>query len=190
MNNLKPKIINVLKEKLLTKHADLLTFTNLYHAKGGVNTTVGYLENCRVVKVFEDQQGIWQAGYCINDSSTMRYLEPFEPLLKKRILKDKNLNEEDLAEITQIWMNRTMLLDDTLRLKIYFSSINDGILAGKPFLIGGSKVASVWKSYENILPHELYFGLVPFKHGLELGKIVYNTTEGASNNLDIYKSTL
>jgi hypothetical protein len=168
----------------LKSQEEFEAFVKIYcHDKKGVQTSTEYLEKCSLVRVYEDNAGVWQGGYCVNKEISLRYFEPFEATLKKRILKDKMLFEEEMVEISQIWMNREVLLNEANRMNIYLSSMKSALETDRPIIIGGSKVASVWKSYELVMPHELYFGLVPFSTGNELGKIVYNTNDGLKEAL-------
>jgi hypothetical protein len=174
-----------LQSKDLTTQEEFEKFIAIYcHDKKGVKTSTEYLKKCSLVRVYEDIAGVWQGGYCVNKEISLRYFEPFDTTLKKRILKDKMLFEEEMVEISQIWMNREVLLDEANRMNIYLSSMKSALETGMPIIIGGSKVASVWKSYELVMPHELYFGLVPFPTGNELGKIVYNTNDGLREALE------
>jgi hypothetical protein len=178
-----------LQSRDLTSQKDFEKFVEIYcNEKKGVETSIGYLKRCSLVRIYEDITGKWQGGYCINQDISLRYFEPFDETLKKRILKDKNLLENEIVEISQIWMNREVLLDEANRMNIYLSSVKSALDTNKHIIIGGSKVASVWKSYELIMPHELFFGLVPFPTGYELGKIVYTTDEELVKTLEKYKS--
>lgn len=121
--------------------------------------------------------GEWIAGYCINQEANFRYLEFLNDYSKKVMLRDKGLVEDELVEITCIWMNREVLKNEQVRLMVYFTSLEDALETNQPVIIGGSKIMAVWKNFEIPLPYELYFGLVPFSEKYEMAKIVYAKAE-------------
>lgn len=152
-------------------------FREIYHGKNGETVSVEYLARCATVKAFINENGDWVAGYCVNYQPNFRYLETFGDYLKKMILRDKDLKEGDLVEIACIWMNREVLKDEMKRLNVYFTSLEDALSTEKGTIMGGSKIMSVWKNFEIPLPHEMYFGIVPFAEKPELGKIVYASSQ-------------
>lgn len=157
----------------LNTTTELIKFIELYKSKNGENVSIQYLAQCEAVKVLTNVNGDWIAGYCVNAQSDFRYLNVLDDYSKKVVLRDKNIQENDLVEITCIWMNREVLKDDFTRLNVYFSSLRDALSTNKVIIIGGSKIMSVWKNFEKPLPNELYFGYIPFTEKLEIGKIVY-----------------
>ncbi len=176
---------HTLVPKVLHTGNQFSQFVYAYHAKHGMPTQIEYLEKCHKVAVFTDTNDNWLAGYCINAKPGMRYLSTFDPLTKRRILKDKQLKEEEIVEISQIWMDKSIFLKPELRLAIYAAAVNAALATQKPIIIGGSIVASVWKGYEAILPNELYFGYVPFAHGYQFGKIVYASRDAVMENIEV-----
>lgn len=167
----------MLQSKYLRTTIEFNRFSEIYHSKNGEKVSLEYLAHCAFVKVFINENEEWTAGYCVNHQPSFRYFEPFGEYLKNMILRDKLLKEENLVEIACIWMNRQVVKNETERLNVYFSSLEDAILTDKDNIMGGSKIMSVWKNFEKPLPLEMYFGLINFSEKQELGKIVYATRE-------------
>jgi hypothetical protein len=93
-----------------------------------------------------------------------------------------------MAEISCIMIERGLTRKNPeCRLDVYYQSIYDAASCKKPYIIGGSKVFTTWKTFEIILPKCIYFGFVPFNNSLEIAKIVYNTTEDALVKLNEFK---
>ena len=46
-----------------------------------------------------------------------------------------------------------------------------------------SKIFTIWKTFETILPKTVYFGFVPFSEGMKLAKIICANSELAISNL-------
>lgn len=176
-----------LKVRELNSVHEFEEFSRKYISKNGVSVDFLYLITSTKVVVFVDEYNEWQGGFVINAETSMRYLTPFEERFKRIILRDAQLKEEDLVEITCIWINSALNKKNPYaRLAIYEKAINYAAETQKKYIIGGSVIFSVWKTFEIILPHTLYFGFVPFDKGSEFGKIVYNTPEDALQRLRIY----
>jgi hypothetical protein len=137
--------------------------------------------------IFIDEEVNWVAGYVINSTNNLRYLDPFDNLVKNTIYRDKNIKEGESSEITCIKIEPSLTKKDKMaRLRIYAEEVKDDYETKKKYIFGGSKIFTVWKAFEQILPNTLYFGLVPFECGMEMGKIVYNEAKASKEAMDEY----
>jgi hypothetical protein len=176
-----------LKSKVLSHIDDFKRFQNYYNHFHGVEVDISYLLISSLVRVFYISEDQWLAGYVINDKCPMRYFEPFTDSTKRIIFRDAGINEDQSAEITCIWIDNKLTRSDTnARLFVYRSSIQDAAKTGKEYVIGGSIILTVWRTFQIVLPHTFYFGLVPFQDRLEMGKIVYNQAQDALDRFENY----
>lgn len=177
--------------KFLESTADLQEYALLYHRKHGVWVDIDYLKNSDAVIVFLDKCGKWQGGFVINSQIPLRYLAPFDAPTKQIILRSTQMKESELAEITCIWISTELTKQNKYaRLLIYEKALEFAASSNKKYIIGGSVQYAVYKTFELILPHTLYFGYVPFGTDYQLGKIVYNTPEDALIRLQNYYQQL
>ncbi len=179
---------NSLKSKILKTPEELEQFNKFYTSKNDtVPIPFQYLYLADKVKVFIDEEGTWVAGYVINSTNNLRYLDPFDNLVRNTIYRDKNIKEGESSEITCIKIEQSLTKKDKMaRLRIYAEAVNDAHETKKKYILGGSKIFMVWKVFEQILPNTLYFGLVPFEGGMEMGKIVYNEAQASKEAMDEY----
>lgn len=160
-------------------------FARTYNSmKNTVNVELSYLLTATRVVVMVDAKGTWRGGYVVNSSTPLRYLDSFSEATKRTLRRDSGISENDMVEMACIWIiSEERRLYEVERLQVYAHAVRDAVATKKTYLIGGSKILQVWKTFELILPKVLYFGFIEFQDSQELGKIVYNDAVDAEMRL-------
>lgn len=152
-------------------------FIKFYNALDEVSVTEAYLNACDAIRVFYYNEDEWLAGYALNTEASPRYFEPFTEKQKKTILKDKKILESRILEITCLKIDyRLLATSERERLRIYNNLFQDifAVTEQECYIIVGSKIPGIWKSFQQIIPQELYFGIISFSNGEEeLCKILF-----------------
>jgi hypothetical protein len=93
----------------------------------------------------------WEAGFIINSTPEFRYFETLEESIKLAKLAEHGITEDNMCEVTCIWMNSSTL-KVSQRMYVYFWTMIDGVLAGKDYLFGGSTEPKVIALQRQVMP--------------------------------------
>ncbi|GAA4409137.1 hypothetical protein GCM10023187_31980 [Nibrella viscosa] len=149
----------MLQTQLLRTPADLQQFVTIYHLRSqGISVDPVFLERA-TVRVFLDQNqpGEWIAGYFVNANPPHRYFSVLPADCKLRLLQEKAIAEEDVAEIGAIWMD-VKALGRLGRWMVYLFMLADAYATNRPYLIGGTVHMQLRDFQMQVMKHPLFEG--------------------------------
>jgi hypothetical protein len=150
----------MLKSKIIASQRKRERFAELFQiaARGHKKVTDSYLEKSKIrVFYFADNPKLWKAGYVINTEPDFRYFEVFDNEQKQSLLTQNQMNENDISEVTCIWIE-SKGVSTVERLQVYFMSMIDAFKAGKSYIFGGSTEPKVIQLQKQIMPHDFANG--------------------------------
>lgn len=175
--------INVSHNESLLKN-----FQTLYQQKSNVSLSLEYLKQGHPMLFV--RKGKIIGGYVLNTQAPYRYLSIFDEQQKEILLKSHLLKEEELIEITCIWMNQriTSFAWVYYYLFMFLHTLYLAISLNKKRIIGGSVLPKIQLVQRQILTKPIYISFI--KKGQELiGKsdglvmIYYNSVIGFCSKL-------
>jgi hypothetical protein len=150
----------MLSSKIIALKADNEEFARVYtcEARGHKPVDITYLMPAFVRVFFNPQRPeVWLAGYVINTQAPFRYFIVLDAAHKAALLAQHGISENDLSEVTCIWIKRDKIAM-TERLQVYFTSMVDAFRIGKAHIFGGSTEAKVVGLQKQIMPHDFANG--------------------------------
>lgn len=166
----------------------LENFQSLYQQKSNVSLSVEYLKQGHPMMFIRNGKII--GGYVLNAQAPYRYLSIFDEKQKEILLKSHLLKEEELIEITCIWMNPKITSFEWISyyLFMFFHTLYLAIKLNKKRIIGGSVLPKIQLIQRQILSKLIYISFI--NKGQELiGKsnglvmIYYNSVAGFCTKL-------
>ena len=141
-----------MKTRILREDYELAEFGRRF-AKRGNPVTLEYLRRSRV-RGFFDKRGILFAGYALNRSWPLRYLDWIPKAEQTKLPLD--VTPGKCCEITCIWIHaRPGRLSSEV---VYLQSVLDALASGAAFTLGGTIHSVVYGIQSQALPRLLYTG--------------------------------
>ncbi|MFD0878294.1 hypothetical protein ACFQ1A_29280, partial [Massilia pinisoli] len=150
----------MLLSRIIASASERERFALIYQlaSRGHKEVSAEYLEKSKIrVFYFSENPKVWKAGYVINTEPDFRYFEVFDNDTKNALLAKNKMSENDIAEVTCIWIE-SKGISTFERLQVYFQSMIDGIRVGKSYIFGGSTERKVMKLQKEIMPHDFASG--------------------------------
>jgi len=153
-----------LTSRLLGSAAERASFARMFELHGGSAVSLDYLERAQVRGFFRGAELL--AGYVLNARAPFRYCAWLPPQARAELERRGCLVEPGCAEITCMWMSRT--LRQLERNRIYVYSVVDAFASGKRLIFAGSTIDKVARKQKSSLPHTVYHGAASFAGTCEI----------------------
>jgi hypothetical protein len=141
-----------MKTQILKDDVSLREFAERFQQRGNP-VSLEYLRRCQV-RAFYDSAGRMFAGYALNQSRPLRYVEWIPEAERARV--SVKSSEARIAELTCIWIyGRQGRISSEL---VYLHSVVDALLCGADYVLGGTLSAVVYGIQSQSIPELLYSG--------------------------------
>jgi hypothetical protein len=141
-----------MKTRILRDDTELLEFARRFGARGNP-VAIEYLRRARP-RAFFDRRGAMTAGYVLNRSFPLRYME-WIPRRRRSGLSPA-LREARCCELTCIWIERKGAR--CLSERVYARAVLDALLSGADYALGGTLNGIVYGMQSQVFPDLLYAG--------------------------------
>jgi hypothetical protein len=141
-----------MKTRILTDDVELVQFAKRFEARGNP-VALEYLRRARP-RAFFDASGTMVAGYVLNRSSPLRYVE-WIPVERRAIVAPAVVDGR-CCELTCIWIERKGTR--TLSERVYACAVLDAVRSGADYALGGTLNSIVYGIQSQVFPDVLYAG--------------------------------
>ena len=148
----------MLTSRLLQPH-EYDRFIAFNKQNSGASVTEHYIKQA-VIRIFvrPNDPDRWVASYAINSNRDFRYLSVLLHEKVADLLRQHNINQGDLVEITLLCRDRHSSWTPAEREYYYRMSILDALRTGKRIILGGTIEKKLLGVQMEVLNHPLYAG--------------------------------
>ncbi|QJW91256.1 hypothetical protein HNV11_18685 [Spirosoma taeanense] len=162
-----------MKTKRLLTNTDRIIFRNAFLKNNGTSIKTDYLQNSEVWGCYLNDHLV--AGFIINRTLPLRYLEHFSEAFGQELLRSHQLN--NVTEVTCIWHARDRPFPVFAKAELYLQSVLKAVTwqswLANTTILGGSFEAKVARRQRTLLCHLLFQETIEVNGQLKNAQLYY-----------------
>lgn len=148
-------ILHTLRPERLKCACERDRFAAGYAERAG-QPDMNYLERADLYAVYDDNRKMI-AGYAVNSSPPLRYLDVLDRELADEVIARYGLAESQFCELTYLWIKRHSMSKSD-RALLFSGAIWNAFASGKHYILGGSLARSIAANQMSVIRSPLYTG--------------------------------